>query len=63
MVLYNAWIAQLVEHSPEEGRVPSSNLGPSTNGFSDPTFSRVADSIIGFRTWVQAQKQKHPSQV
>ena len=26
----NAWVAQLVEHSPEEGRVTSSNLVPST---------------------------------
>lgn len=26
----NAWVAQLVEHSPEEGRVGSSSLPPST---------------------------------
>ncbi len=28
--MFNAWVAQLVEHSPEEGRVTSSNLVPST---------------------------------
>ncbi len=33
-----AEIAQLVEHSPEEGRVPSSNLGLGTKTETAPTF-------------------------
>ena len=30
VLLEKCWIAQLVEHLPEEQRVPSSSLGPST---------------------------------
>jgi hypothetical protein len=32
-----AWVAQLVEHSPEEGRVASSSLAPSTNENTSPS--------------------------
>ena len=41
-VSVRAWVAQLVEHSPEEGRVISANLIPGTKSESQGVGHRTA---------------------